>query len=42
MVDIEGTLYCSTPQLEKVFGVDRGNLTRLVKRHPEDFSRTTC
>jgi len=42
MVDIEGTLYCSTPQLEKVFGVERTNLSRLVKRHPQEFSKATC
>lgn len=42
MVDIDGVLYCSTPQLEKVFGTDRSNLSRLVRRHPEEFSKATC
>ena len=42
MVDIEGTLYCSTPQLEKVFGLDHSNLSRLVATYPQDFSRSTC
>lgn len=42
MADIEGVLYCSTPQLERIFGVDRATLTRLVKRYPQEFSRTTC
>lgn len=42
MVDIEGVLYCSTPQLERIFGVDRKNLSRLVRRHPQEFSRATC
>jgi hypothetical protein len=42
MVDINGVLYCSTPQLEKVFGVGRASLTRLVQRHPEEFSKATC
>ena len=42
MVDIEGVLYCSTPQLEKVFGVERVSLTRMVQRYPEEFSKATC
>jgi len=42
MVDIEGVLYCSTPQLEKVFGVERSSLTRLVQRYPSEFSKATC
>ena len=42
MVDIEGTLYCSTPQLERVFGVERASLTRLVQRYPNEFSKATC
>lgn len=41
MVDIDGTLYCSTPQLEKVFCVPRNNLPRLVQNNPGEFSRTT-
>jgi len=41
MVDIEGTLYCSTPQLEKVFGADHSNLSKLVRRYPNEFSQTT-
>lgn len=42
MVDIEGTLYCSTPQLEKVFGLDDSNLSKLVRNYPEEFSKATC
>ena len=42
MVDIEGTLYCSTPQLEEVFGADESNLTKLVRKHSEEFSKATC
>jgi hypothetical protein len=42
MVDIEGVLYCSTPQLERVFGVERASLTRLVQRYPNEFSKATC
>lgn len=42
MVDIGGVLYCSTPQLEKVFGIERNNLTRLVNKYPQDFSNVRC
>ena len=42
MVDIEGTLYCSTPQLESVFGMHKAALTRMVQRYPKEFSRATC
>jgi len=42
MVDIDGTLYCSTPQLEKIFGMHKAALTRIVRRYPEEFSRATC
>jgi hypothetical protein len=41
MVDIEGVLYCSTPQLERVFGADHSNLSKLVRRYPHEFSQTT-
>lgn len=42
MVDIEGILYCSTPQLERVFGAGRSNLSKLVRRYPQEFSQATC
>lgn len=40
MVDIEGTLYCSTPQLEKVFGAHKGNLNRVIRQYPKEFTDT--
>jgi len=40
MVDIEGVLYCSTPQLEKIFGANKGNLSTVVRRYPEEFTNT--
>lgn len=32
MVDIDSTLYCSTPQLEKVFGVGRDSLNHICRQ----------
>ena len=41
MVDIEGTLYCSTPQLEKVFRCSSPHLRHIANKHrKEEFSVT--
>lgn len=42
MVDIEGTLYCSTPQLEKVFRCNRSQLMHVCNKWSRgDFGTAT-
>lgn len=41
MVDIKGTLYCSTKQVEDIFRCERGSLMNIAnQRYKEDFSDT--
>ena len=41
MVEFNGVLYATTPQLEKVFGVTRHSLNRLVRSYPQEFTQRT-
>lgn len=40
MVDFDGELFCSTPQLCEVFRVNRDGLHHVVSRHKEEFTNT--